>query len=301
MKISVLQQKPRFRYNPLEEAPDLDFLIEQADLTLEDTYAMLDEAGRRGSDLAITVEAINMHLHCFDMRYPFPEVYETLDGPTVQRFSKKAKQWKMHIVAGLQLTIDKKTYNCAILFDDHGEIIGIHKKVHLPAGEELQITPGDRYEVFDTALGKIGMLVCWDMQFPEAARIVALSGAELIALPTLGWENIYGLCRAYENSITVATAMGVTQNGIANGCDPSCIVDHMGRILAVAGREDSQIVTCDVDIHAEPPAQYGSEELIRSSGMRETRFRQRRSDTYGLLAAANANTPLADRYKGSQG
>ena len=68
MKISVLLQKPRFRYNPLEEAPDLDFLIEQADLTLEDTYAMLDEAGRRGSDLAITVEAINMHLHCFDMR-----------------------------------------------------------------------------------------------------------------------------------------------------------------------------------------------------------------------------------------
>ena len=299
MRISVLQQKPRFGYNPGREQPALDYLIEQASLTLEDTFAMLDEAGRRGSDLAVTVEAINGHLHCFDTRWPFAEVYEGLDGPTVKRFAEKAREWKMHVVAGLYLAIEGKAYNCAVLIDDEGRIVGVHRKVHLPAGEERQITHGDRYDVFETKLGKIGMLVCWDMQFPEAPRILALKGAELIALPTLGWENIYGLCRAYENSVTVATAMGFGGK-LPPECDPSCVVDNMGRIVAAAGREDSAVVTCDIDIHKDPDPQYGSQAYIDSMSMRKTRFSQRRPETYGLLDQPLEQTPLYSRYYGEK-
>lgn len=296
MRISALQQKLRVCYDPQKESPSPEWLKERAALSLADTFALLDEAGRRNSDLAVTVETVNLQLLCTDTRLPFSEAYEGIDGPTVRRFSEKAKEWKMHIVAGLYLSMDGETYNCAVLFDDNGEIVGIHRKVHLPAGEEYQVTHGDRYEVFDTKLGKIGMLVCWDMQFPEAPRIQALQGAELIALPTLGWENIYGLCRAYENSVPVAVGMGFTRD-LPEGCDPSCVVDNMGRIVASAEREaELAVVTCDLDIHAEPAPQYGSEDFIDSPSMRKTRFLQRRPQTYGLLNQPLEETPLYRRY-----
>ncbi len=298
MKLSVLQQKPCFGYDQLTQAPSLELLKAKNEETLNETFAMLDEAGQKGSDLAVTIEGVNMTLCWADMRYPYPEVYEGLDGALVRRFSDKAKQWKMHIVAGLYLTIEGSTYNCAVLFDDEGKIVGIHKKVHLPAGEEFQVANGDKIEVFDTKLGKIGMLVCWDMQFPEAPRIQAMQGAELICLPTWGWENIYGLCRAYENSVTVAAAMGIdSAGGLPEFCDPSCIVDNMGKIVAAAPREGSCVVTAEVDIHAEPAPQYGSEHYKGFPSMRRTRASQRHPELYGELSTPIELTGLYKRYE----
>ena len=297
MKLSVLQQKPRFGYDQLTQTPSLELLKSQSALTLADTFDLLDEAGRRGSDLAVTIEAVNMHLLWADMRWPYSEVYEGLDSPLVRRFSDCARKWRMHIVAGLYLTLEGKTYNCAVLFDDEGRILGLHRKVHLPAGEEFQVAHGDALDVFETKLGRIGMLVCWDMQFPEAPRTLALQGADLLVCPTLGWENLYGLCRAYENSVPIAAAMGIPANEpLYSGCDPSCIVDSMGRILAAAPRDGSAVVTCELDLACEPAPQYGSEHYIDSTSMRKTRFSQRRPETYRTLVRPNCETPLYDRY-----
>ena len=297
MKISLLQQIPRYAYDEKTSSPDLAFLKEQSALTLDDTFHMLDEAGKQGSDLAVTIECVNMSLNWADMRWPYPDVYEGLDGPLVNRFRESAKKWHMHIVAGLYLTIDGKTYNCAVLIDDIGEIIGVHRKVHLPAGEEYQVTHGDRIEVFETKLGRIGLQVCWDMQFPETARIQALLGADLLVLPTWGWENIYGLCRAYENSVYIAAAMGISTNdGLPEFCDPSCVVDNMGKIIAAGDRDHAGVITCDVDIHKEPAPQYGSEHYIQSSSMRKTRFSQRRPQCYSLLSKPTNQMQLYKRY-----
>ena len=86
MKISVLQQKPRVRYNPQVDAPDFSVLEEKCRVTLDDTFAMLEEAGKRGSDLAVTIEGINQSLQYTDSHWPFPEVYEG-DGPLMKHFS----------------------------------------------------------------------------------------------------------------------------------------------------------------------------------------------------------------------
>ena len=145
------------------------------------------------------------------------------------------------------------------------------------AGEEYQVAHGDRIEVFDTKLGKIGLQVGWDMQFPETARIQALMGADLLVVPTWGWENIYGLCRAYENSVYIAAAMGVgSSDGPPAFNDPSCVIDNMGRIIAAGDRNHAAVITCDADIHKEPDPQYGSQRYIDSASMRQTRFSQRR-------------------------
>jgi len=291
MRISVLQQSINFG-----EGPDLDFLKAKTEEALETCFKMIDEAAAQGADLAVTTETVNNTLPLGGMTYSYPEFYEGLDGPLVKRFSEAAKKHRMHIVAGLLLTIDGKTYNCAVLFDGKGEIVGLHKKVHLPAGEEFNVTPGDKFEVFHTELGNIGMLICWDMQFPESARELALGGADLICCPTLGWENIYGLSRAYENSVTIAAAMFNMKRDYTGYDDPSCIVDNMGRILAAGPRTDVAVVTADVDIAKEPDPQYGSQRLYPSHSMRKTRFSQRRPDAYKLINAPLEETPLYQRY-----
>ena len=300
MRISVLQQCPRYGYYPLRDTPDLEFLKQKAEETLDDCFKMIDEAAAQGADIAVTIETVNCSLALGDVRYPFSEVYEGLDGPQVKRFSEAAKKHKMHIVAGLFLTIEGKTYNCAVLFDSKGEIVGVHKKVHLPAGEEINITHGDRFEVFHTELGNIGMLVCWDMQFPEAVRELALGGADLICCPTLGWENIYGLSRAYESSVTIAAAMVNWKHEYGGYCDPSCIVDNMGKIIAAAPRDDVAVVTAEVDITKEPDPQYNSQVFYPSHSMRKTRFSQRRPATYKLINTPLEETPLYKRYFGEE-
>ena len=296
MKISVIQQTPKYWYDYRKEAPDLEVMKKKAEESLDDCFRYLEQAASEGAELAVTIEVINSCLALGDTRFPYPEVYGGIDSPVVKRFSEAAKKHKMHIVAGLLLTIDGKTYNCAVLFNDKGEIVGIHKKVHLPAGEELHVAHGDRFEVFKTDIGNIGMLVCWDMQFPESARELALGGADIICLPTLGWENIYGLSRAYENSITVAAAMCTPGDNPNRYESPSCIVDNMGRIVAAASKTEEGVVTAEVDIHKEPDPQYGSQAFYPSHSMRKTRFSQRRTEAYKLINKDNSEVPLYERY-----
>lgn len=297
MKISVLQQVCEYHYDPMREKPALALLKQASEKKMENCFAMVELAAREGADLAVTIEGVNAHLHWADMRYPFSQVYEGLDGALCERFKHMAKRHGMHIVAGLYLTIDGKTYNCGVLFNPRGEIAGVHRKVHLPAGEEYQVACGDRFEVFQTDIGNLGMLVCWDMQFPESVRELALGGADLIACPTWGWENIYGLCRAYESSVYIAAAMGINRaEGLPDFCDPSCIVDNMGRIVAAAGRCEARVVTAQVDIAREPQPQYGSEQYIDSYSMRKTRMLQRRPETYRLITQPIHATPLYQRY-----
>jgi predicted amidohydrolase len=296
MKISVIQQGLNFDYDYRKESPSLLLLRDKAERRIDECITLIEKAASEGSDLAVTTETVNACTVLGDTRFAYTDIYEGIDGGTVKRFAETAKRLNMYIVAGLLLTIDEKAYNCAVLFDRNGDIVGIHRKVHLPAGEELHVSAGDRYDVFPTEFGNIGMLVCWDMQYPEAARELALGGADLICCPTLGWENIYGLCRAYENSVTIAAAMCSFNASAPTLCGPSCIVDNMGGIVAAAEVGAVCALTAEVDILKEPVHQYNSQAFYASKSMRETRFSQRRPDTYRLQGLPNSNTPLYSRY-----
>ena len=296
MKISLIQQRLSFNYDYRKESPSLDSLRADAEARLDECIALIEQAAKEGTDLAVTIETINACTALGDTRFAYTDIYDGVDGKTAKRFAEAAKKFGIYIVAGLLLTIDGSAYNCAVLFDRNGEIVGIHRKVHLPAGEELHVSAGDRFEVFSTELGNIGMLVCWDMQFPEAARELALGGADLICCPTLGWENIYGLSRAYENSVTIAAAMTAFGEVLPALNSPSCIVDNMGNIVAAAEKNTVCVVTAEIDILKEPPTQYGSHIFYPSNSMRKTRFSQRRPDTYKLQNKPLEDMPLYNRY-----
>lgn len=293
MKIAVLQQYAPVTYNRFKELPPLSELKSMGERSVERCLELIDEAARLGAELCVTIETVNAYIALGDTRF---EYTETLNGDVVKRFSDAAKKHGIHIVAGLALSIDGKAYNTAVLFNDNGEIAGIHKKVHLPAGEELHFSHGDRFDVFETKFGKIGMLVCWDMQFPESARELALADVDLIACPTYGWENVYGLSRAYENSVYIATGMCTYRHGLWPENDPSCIVDNMGRILASCERDSEGVAIASVDIKKEPAPQYGSQNYYPSSSMRKTRFSQRRPEAYRLINISDSETPLYKRY-----
>jgi predicted amidohydrolase len=266
-----------------------------AELEREEGFELVELAGKRGSHLIVTIEGFNESVSPRDSRYDFIDFAEPLDGPIVGRFSALAKKHHSYIVAGLYTRRNGKAFNSGVLFGPDGDIAGIYDKVHMPYDDDKYFTPGDRYPVFETEHGIIGVLVCWDMQYPEAVREIALGGADLIACPTQGWEPIYGYCRAYENSVSLAVAMYVPfARDLWEDCDPSCIVDNMGKVVAAAPRDGSQVVTAELDIRKEPDPQYGADEYTGMRSMRQIRMAQRRPDTYRLIT--RQSPPILSRY-----
>ena len=130
MRISVFQQCPRGGYVDSAGMPDPALWRQVVEDNLDDCFHMLEQAAAEGTELAVTTETINAFGALGDARLSYPAIFEGLDGPQVKRFSEAAGKYKMHIVAGLLLTIDGNTYNCAVLFDSQGEIVGIHNQNH---------------------------------------------------------------------------------------------------------------------------------------------------------------------------
>jgi len=296
MKISVIQSQEILLYKKRDGTGiDYEKSIYERQKAIADGFDMVEEAARKGSNLIVTIECFNSPIVEEDSQERYADYFEHLDGPLVKRFSDIASEFKSYIVAGLNTIQSGKPYNSGILFGPDGKIENIYNKIHLTSLEEKLVTAGNKYIVHETEFGNIAILICWDMQYPEAAREVALRGADLIACPTLGWENIYGRCRAYENSVNIAAAMSVNHGGrVEDVCDPSCIVNNMGEIIATASRYAPQIVTAELDIRKEAPAQYGESERTGIDSMRHIRLIQRRPDTYTTIS--DPNPPLLKRY-----
>ena len=110
-----------------------------------------------------------------------------------------ARQYNLYIVAGLLEKDGNVVYNTAVLIDKKGKIVGKYRKISLPR-EEIDggITPGDETPVFDTDFGRIGMMICWDVTFPETARALAKQGAEVIFLPIAGGHLKLAMARAWK-------------------------------------------------------------------------------------------------------
>jgi len=155
----------------------------------------IKEAKSRGADLVILSELSTLPYFCQSHRIDHFSLAETMDGSSVKTFSKIAEKFQIHLVASIfEKSQTGLYYNTAVLFNDKGNLIGKYRKMHIPDDpgfhEKYYFTPGDMgYPVFETCLGKIGLLICWDQWFPEAARLLSLNGAELIIIPTaIGWD-----------------------------------------------------------------------------------------------------------------
>lgn len=169
----------------------------------------------------------------------FDDVAEPVPGPTTGRLGEAARKHNAYIVAGIYERDGAALYNTAVLIDRAGRFAGKYRKVYIPREEtEGGLLPGSDYPVFETDFGRVGMMICWDVQYPDPARGLALRGAEMILMPIWGGNVTLAKARAIENHLFLVTS----------GYDyPTHIIDPNGKILATAaGDGAAAIATVDL-------------------------------------------------------
>jgi N-carbamoylputrescine amidase len=238
---------------------------------LEKALARVEEAAASGAKLVCLPELFRSRYPCqsedparFDLAEPIP-------GPTTEALSKLAAAREIVLVASLfERRAPGVHHNTALTFDADGARVGIYRKMHIPDDplyyEKFYFAPGDLgFRACDTRWARIGTLVCWDQWFPEAARLTALAGAQVLLYPTaIGWQFDEGeevdaaqhdawetsqRAHAIANGVFVAAVNRVGREDQIRFWGQSFAVDPFGRVLARASAEQEELllVECDLD------------------------------------------------------
>jgi N-carbamoylputrescine amidase len=255
----------------------------------------------QGAELIVMQELHNGLYFCQTEDPALFEQAETIPGPSTELFGKLAKELGVVLVLSL---FEKRTaglyHNTAVVLEKDGMIAGKYRKMHIPDDpayyEKFYFTPGDLgFEPIQTTVGKLGVMVCWDQWYPEAARLMAMAGAEILIYPTaIGWEStdteaeklrqsiawqISQRAHAIANGIHVVacnrTGYEPDPSGVTNGIQfwgNSFVAGPQGEILKQASFENEENLIVDID-------------LTRSETVRRMWpfFRDRRIDAYDDL------------------
>ncbi|HVP31070.1 MAG TPA: nitrilase-related carbon-nitrogen hydrolase, partial [Myxococcota bacterium] len=169
---------------------------ERPDENLEKAEERIEEAARRGARVVCTQELFRSRYFCQSEEHARFALAETIPGPTSERLAKLAAARGIVIVASLfEKRAEGLYHNTAVVLDADGRLAGVYRKMHIPDDplyyEKFYFTPGDLgFVAFPTRHLRLGTLVCWDQWFPEAARLTALAGAQVLFYPTaIGWQH----------------------------------------------------------------------------------------------------------------
>jgi N-carbamoylputrescine amidase len=154
-----------------------------------------ERAARDGAQIICTQELFRSQYFCQSEDHANFALAEPIDGPSTAAFQKLARRKKVVVVASLfEKRAEGLYHNTAVVIDADGSVLGIYRKMHIPDDplyyEKFYFTPGDTgFRAWTTRYGRIGVLVCWDQWYPEAARLTAMNGAEILFYPTaIGWH-----------------------------------------------------------------------------------------------------------------
>ena len=215
-----------------------------------------------------------------------------------ERISKLAKDQDMHIAACYVKRTDGKNYNVTSIFGPDGQICGEYRKSHIPPNEMWQIADGEYLNAIELDFGVVGTLICYDIMFPEAASVLAMSGAEIILHPTAGygWYDSIGEAtlrtRANDNSVYILTA----KNFVYNSEGKSSLIDPWGQVLVDAGFYKNVIVSKEIDLDV-PKTQPQWFYQSQMSGYDEVKKRiphERRPDLYAALTEPATRLRIPD-------
>lgn len=238
----------------------------------------IDQAAKEKPDLIVIPEFFNSGFFAQYRDYKYVQWAEKDDGFSITRIKEKAKQHSVYIIATIYEQEQPGIYfDTAIVIDQQGQIIGKYRKTH-PAGyrslELIYYRYGSKYPVFEIHDWKVGIVICYDLHFPESARCVTLNGAELIIVPfaspagflspessnipdstgpnsidKAGWLRKWDArmtCRSIENIVFLAPCNHTGQEGEAVFCGGSRIVDPKGEVIVDAGEEE-RVITAELD------------------------------------------------------
>ncbi len=248
---------------------------------LDKAVKRVREAGRNGAQIVCLPELFRTQYFCQREDTSLFDLAESIPGPTTDAMSKVAAEVKATVIASLFEKRARGLYhNTAVLIRSDGAITGIYRKMHIPDDplyyEKYYFTPGDLgFKAFDTEVGRIGTLVCWDQWYPEGARLTALQGAQILFYPTaIGWhpaeKEQYGAAQhdawrtiqrahAIANGVFVAVVNRVGhETGNIRGNEAqgqglefwggSFLADPFGRVLAEASNDREEILCAEVNL-----------------------------------------------------
>ena len=231
------------------------------------------EAAGKGAQIICLQELFRSQYFCREENARLFDLAETVPGPSTEALARLARELKVVVICPV---FEKRAagvyHNSAAVIDANGELLGLYRKMHIPDDplyfEKFYFTPGDLgFRNFDTRYGRISALVCWDQWYPEAARVAALGGAEILFYPTaIGWhpsekvqfgEAQHDAWRTIQRSHAIANGIfvaAVNRVGFEGPADhglefwgASFVADPFGQVLAEASqdREETLVVECD--------------------------------------------------------
>lgn len=264
---------------------------------------MVREAAAQGAQVVLLQELFETPYFCVDEKYEFLELATPIsDNPAVQWGRSLAAELGIVLPISVFERANNALFNSVVMIDADGSILGTYRKTHIPDGpgysEKFYFNPGDTgFRVFKTRFGRIGTLICWDQWFPEAARIMALQGADLILYPTaIGsspngtdthalahWQTVMqGHAAANIIPVVASNRIG-SEQGETNRLrffGTSFICDYKGQVLQRASEDVSEVLVQEVDFGAATQYRLGW-----------NLFRDRRPSTYRKILSLEGTEP----------
>ena len=259
----------------------------------QQTEKAIRQAASQGAQVVCLQELFQSTYFCFEENQDFFKLAEAIPGKTTDSLGSLAAELGVVIIASM---FEKRAaglfHNTTAVLDADGTYVGKYRKMHIPDDpgyyEKYYFTPGDLgYLVFDTKYAKIGVLICWDQWYPEAARLTALQGAEVLVYPTaIGWDlaetdgeinrEQYQAWQTIQRSHAVANGIpvvSVNRVGVENGQQfwgGSFVANAFGRVIFQASHDQEEVAVVKVNVDS-------SEYYRRTWPF----FRDRRIDSYG--------------------
>lgn len=266
-------------------AVQMDVTLGETSRNLDRIIAALEETSQQGAQLTIFPEC-SVTGYCFDSFEEAVPFAESVSGPCCNRVAAACARLDCHAVVGFLELDGQRLFNAAALIGPRG-VVGSYRKIHLPyLGVDRFTTPGDRpFAVHAMGEARIGMNICYDSAFPEAARSLALDGADLIALPTnfppgaqCMAEHVVNT-RAMENKVFYACVNRVGAERGFSFIGHSKICDTSGRIMAAAPHADEAILYADLNLD-----EARTKRIVRVPDKHIIdRFVDRRPEMYGRI------------------
>jgi len=272
-------------------------MVADTDANLKKAVEMVREAARLEATLVCLPEMYRSQYFCQEENHANFELAEPIPGPSTEAFGLIARELGISIVAPIfERRAAGLYHNSLVMITPESEVSGIYRKMHIPDDpayyEKFYFAPGDLgFKAFDTPVGKVGTLICWDQWFPEGARLTALRGADILFYPTaIGWhpaeKDEFGQAQqdawrtiqrshAIANGLFVAAVNRVGHEISVEGLPGiefwgrSFVADPFGRVIAEAG-QDEEVLIAEIAPH-----------LIEETRQHWPFLRDRRIDVYG--------------------
>ncbi len=270
---------------------------------LDRAEALVRDAAAKGAGLVLLQELFETPYFCPDQKQDHFGLAHPVEGNSlIARFADLAKELNIVLPISFFERANNAYFNSIAIADANGRVLGVYRKSHIPDGpgyqEKFYFNPGDTgFRVWDTAIGRIGVGICWDQWFPECARAMALQGADILLYPTaIGsepqdssidsrdhWQRVMqGHAGANLTPLVASNRIGqeVSEQAVLTFYGSSFIADETGAKLVEADRSTSGILTAELDF-----------EEIRAKRASWGLFRDRRPELYSPLLSLTGQRP----------